>query len=73
MCLTTFYDEYNPSLKSVQLMVSKVLMFHKNIDLLPSGDFYDLYPGNNDPTKHITLFLVEVPVRNQPDLVEVAN
>ena len=58
-------------MKSVQLMVSKVLMFHENTDLLPSGDLYDLYPGNTDPTKHITLVLVGIPVRDQPELVEV--
>ena len=73
MCLTTLSDESNPPLKSVQLMVSKVLMFHENTELLPSSDCYDLYTGNNDPTKHITLVLVGIPVRNQPDLVEVTK
>ena len=69
MCLTTLYDESNPSLNSVQLVVSKVLIFHENIELLPSGDFYDFSTGNNDPTEHITLVLVGIPVINQPDLV----
>ena len=48
-------------------MVSKVLMFHENTELLPSVDWYDLYPGNNDPIEHITLELVEIPVKNQPE------
>ena len=42
MCLTTFYDGSNPPLNTVQLMVSKVLMFHENTDLIPFGDSYDL-------------------------------
>ena len=73
MCLTIFSDESNPSLNSVQLMVSKVFMFHKNTDLLPSGDCYDLSSGNNDPTEQITLVLVGIPVRNQPGLVEIVK
>ena len=73
MCLTTFSDDYNPPLNTVQLMVSKVLMFNENIELLPSGDCYDLSPGNNDPTKHTTLVLVRTPVRNQLGWVEVAK
>ena len=52
-------------------MVSKVLMFHENTELLPSVDCYDLYPGNNKPIEHITIVLVGIPVRNYPDWVEV--
>ena len=73
MCLTTFSDEYNPPMNAVQLMVSKVLMFHENIKLLPSGDCYELSQCNNDPTEHIMLVLVGLPVRNQPDLVEISK
>ena len=54
-------------------MVSKVLMFHENTEQLPSVDFYDLYPGNNDPTYDIMLVLVRIPVLNQPDWLEAAN
>ena len=54
-------------------MVSKSLMIHENTELLPSGDCYDLSPGNNDPTEHIMLVIFGIPVRNQPDLLEVAN
>ena len=54
-------------------MVSKELIFHENKELIPSGDWYDLSTGNNDPTKIITLILVGIPVINQPDLVEVAK
>ena len=54
-------------------MVSKVLKFHENTEILPYGDCYDLSPGNNDPTKHITFLLVVIYVINQPDLVEVAK
>ena len=73
MYLTTISYEYNPPLNSVQLVVSKVLTFHENTELLPSGDFYDLYTGNNDPTEHITIILVGITIINQPDLVEVAK
>ena len=47
MGINTFSDESNPPLNTVQLMVSKVLIFHENIEVLPSVDCYDLYPGNN--------------------------
>ena len=73
MCLTTLYDKSNPPLNSLQLMVPKVLVFHENIELLPSGDLYDLSLGNNDPTEHIMLVLVEIPFRNQHDLVEAVK
>ena len=42
MCITTFSDDSNLTLNSVQRMVSKVLIFHENTDLLPSVDCYDL-------------------------------
>ena len=67
------YDESNPPLNTVQRMVSKVLMFHENTELLPSVDCYDLYPGNNDPTDQITLVLLGISVQNQPDWVESAK
>ena len=73
MCITTLSDESNPSLNSVHIMVSKVLMFHGNTERLSSGDWYDISTGNNDPTYHITLILVGVPVINQPELVEVVK
>ena len=73
MYLTTLSYEYNPPLNSVQLMVYKVFIFHENTELLHSGDCYDLYTGNNDPTEHITLILVGIPIINQLDLVEVAK
>ena len=66
------YDESNPPLNTVQRMVSKVLMFHENTELLPSGDSYDLSTGNNYPIENTTLVLVGITVRNQPELVEVA-
>ena len=46
MCINTFSDDSNPPLNTVQLMVYKVLMFHENIELLPSGDSYFLSLGN---------------------------
>ena len=73
MCLTTLSDEYIPPKNSVQLMVSKFLIFHENTELLPFGNCYDLSSGNNDPTEHIMLVLVGIPVRNKPELVEVAK
>ena len=57
----------------MQLVVSEVLMFHENIELFPSGDSYDISPGNNEPTERITLVLVGIPIRNQLGWVEVAK
>ena len=54
-------------------MVSEVLMFHENKELLPSVDWYDLYPGNNYPTEHITLVFVGIHARNKPEWVEVVK
>ena len=54
-------------------MVSKVIMFHENTEILPYVDCFDLYPGNNEPTKHITLVLVGIPARNKLDRVESAK
>ena len=71
--LNNFSYESNPLLNAVQLTVSEVLMFHENIELFPSGDFYDISPGNNDPTKRLTIFLVGIPVRNQLGWVKVAK
>ena len=71
MCLTTLYDESNPPLKEVQLMVSKVFMFHDNTELLPSGDFFELSTGNNNPTNFITIVLAGIPARNQLSWVKV--
>ena len=73
MCLATFTNESNPHLNAVQLMVSKVLIFHENTEILPSVDFCYLYPGNNDPTEHINLVLFGITVINQPDWVEMAK
>ena len=52
-------------------MVSKVLMFHKNTELFPSGDSYNISLVNNDPNERITLFLVGIPIRNQFLWVEI--
>ena len=46
-------------------MVSEVLMFHENMELSPSGDSYDIYPGNNEPTQRIPLVLVVIPIINK--------
>ena len=73
MCLTTFSDEPNPPMKSVQIIVPKALIFHENTELLPSGDCYDFYLSNIDPTKHITLFLVGIHVRNKLGWVELVK
>ena len=72
MCLTNFYDESNPPLNTVKLLVSKALMFHENTELIPSVECYDLYPTNYDPTEHIKLVIFGIPVINKPDWVEVA-
>ena len=65
ICLATLSNSSNPLLNAVQLVVSEVLMFHENTELFPSGDSYDISPGNNEPTKHITLVLVVIPTINQ--------
>ena len=71
MCLNAFSDDVNPLMNAVQLMVSEVLMFHENIEQFPSVDSYDLFPGNNELAKRITLVLVGIPIRNLLGWVEV--
>ena len=73
MCINSFSDDSNPPLNAVQLMVSEVLMFHENIELLTSDHSYDLSLGNIEPVKCITLVLVGVPVINHIGWVEVAK
>ena len=72
MFTPTVYDEYNPHMNTVQLMVPKVLTFNENTELLPSGDFYNISLGNNDPINHSTLVLVRAPLR-KISWVEVAK
>ena len=64
MCLTTFGVHSNPHLKTLQLAVFEVITFHETKELVPFGDSYDLYPGNNDPTEGITLVIFGIPFRN---------
>ena len=71
MCLNNFFGDYNTLLNAVKLMVSEVLMFHENTELLPSGDSSDIYLGNNETTKRITLVIVGAPVRNKLGRVKV--
>ena len=73
MSLTALYDDSNPPLNAVQLMVSKVLMFHENIELIPSSDYRDLSPGNNDSSDCITIVLVVIPGINQLNKVDEAK
>ena len=73
MCLTNFYNESNPLLNTVQLVVSEILMNHKNTELFPSGDSYDISPGNNESTERITIVRVKIPIRNHLGWVEVAK
>ena len=54
-------------------MVSEVLMFNENTELIPYGDSYDVSTGNNDPTMRSTLLLVGITVINQLGLVEAAK
>ena len=53
MQITSFCVNYNPPLNTVQLLLCEVPMFHENKNLPPPGDYYDLYPGNYDPTEGI--------------------
>ena len=48
-------------------------MFYENTELIPSSDSYEISPVNNDPTEHITFSLVEIPVINQFEWVEVTS
>ena len=73
MCLTNFFDEYNTLLNAVQLVVSKVLMFHENIELFPSGDSYDISLGNNYIKNLTPLVIVRKPIRNQLGWVDVSK
>ena len=44
MYIPTLYDDSNELLNTVQLVVSKVLTFHENTELFPSGDiFWHIY------------------------------
>ena len=72
MCLTNLSDEFNPLLNTVQLIVSKVLMFHENTELLPYGDCYELSPGNNDPTEYIMIIIDGIPISKKHVWVDVA-
>ena len=56
-------DSY-PHLNTGKIAVLEVLMLHENKELIPYGDSYDLYLGNNYPTGGIILDLVVIPVRN---------
>ena len=49
----------------MQLMVFKVIALHENTELLPSGYFYDLSPGNNDLTEEIILFFGGITLSKQ--------
>ena len=73
MCLTTFSGDSNPPMNVVQLMVSEVTMFHENTGLRPSGDSYEFYKLNNDPTKNIAPVFFGIPGRNQIVWVELAK
>ena len=73
MCIRKVSDESNPPLNTVKLMVFKVLRLHENTELLPSGDYYDRYTGNNDPIEGIKLVLVGIPVINQLVWVDLSN
>ena len=54
-------------------MVSKILMFHENTELLPSGDSYELSLGNIEADECITVVIVGITVRNKLVWVEVAK
>ena len=54
-------------------MVSEVLIFHEDIELLYSGDSYDISLGNIDTAEWIILVLVVIPVRNKFSWVKVAK
>ena len=73
MCITNFSDDSYPPMNTVELMVSEFLIFYENIELLRSGDCYDLSQGNNNPTEYITLLFVGISVSNQLVWVEVAK
>ena len=73
MCLNIISNESNPLLNAVQLMVSKVLIFNKNTELLPYGDSDDISPGNNYPTDFITVVLAGIPIINQIGWEEVSK
>ena len=73
MCLTNFFDEYNLPMNAVKLMVSEVLMFHENTDLIPSVDSNELYMDNNDPTERITVLFFGILVINKISWADVAK
>ena len=73
MCITTFCGEFNPPLKTLQLVVSEVLMLHENTEILNSVEPNDPSHVNIDPTEGIILVLIGIPVRNQTVCVEVVK
>ena len=48
-------------------------MFHENKDLLPTGDSYDISPGNYDPTEGIGILLIGTYISNKTRWTEVNN
>ena len=54
-------------------MVFEVLKLHEITEILPFIDFYDLYPGYNDPTDGTKIVLVGTPYINQLVWVDAAK
>ena len=73
MYITTFGVHPNPPFNTVQLLVFEVLVLHENIESLPSVDFYELSPRDDEPTGGIELLLVGLTVINKLLRVEVAR
>ena len=53
MWLTIFGFHSNLNLNTVQLTVSKVIIFHENMELLPPGKSYEVSAINIDITEGI--------------------
>ena len=73
MCLIYFGVYSNQPLNTVKLTVFKDLRFHENTELIPTGKYYGLSIGNNNPTEGLTLVLVGINIINQLGWLEAAK
>ena len=73
ICIRYLYFYSNPPLHTVQLLVFEVLISHEIKELLPPGDYHDLYPGNYEPTAGIKFSLVRISISKQHKWLDVVN
>ena len=65
MWLNNFGIHSKTPLNTLKLTVFEVIIFHENIELLPSCDSSDIYPSNNYTTEGAIIVRVGTPFTNQ--------